>query len=78
MRRVTRAARARSTGNFPTRPGVVGALCGLAAGVLADSGWRLACEVSSPAHVLEAHGLAVALMAVLGFAVSAAIDAIRR
>jgi hypothetical protein len=63
---------------FPTRPGFVGALCGLAAGVLADSGWRLACEVSSPAHVLEAHGLAVVLMAALGFAVSAAIDARRR
>lgn len=63
---------------FPTRPGFVGALCGLAAGVLADSGWRLACEVSAPSHVLESHGLAVALMAVLGFAMSSAIDAMRR
>ena len=38
---------------LPTRPALVGALCGLAAGVLADSGWRLACDVSAPSHVLE-------------------------
>ena len=37
---------------YPTRPVLVGALCGLAAGLLADSGWRLFCEVSSPSHVL--------------------------
>jgi hypothetical protein len=63
---------------FPTRPGLVGALCGLAAGVLADSGWRLACEVSTPSHVLLSHGLAVALMGIVGFAASEAIDAMRR
>ena len=63
---------------FPTRPGVVGALCGLAAGVLADSGWRLACEVSAPSHVLESHGLAVLLMAIAGGAAALAIDVMRR
>ena len=61
----------------PTRPAFVGALCGLAAGVLADSGWRLACEVSAPSHVLGSHGLAVALMAILGCAAFVAIDAMR-
>ena len=35
---------------FPTRPGLVGALCGLSAGVLADSGWRLACEGADTSH----------------------------
>jgi hypothetical protein len=63
---------------FPTRPGVVGALCGLAAGVLADSGWRLACEVSAPSHVLESHGLAVLLMAIAGGAAALVIDVMRR
>ena len=63
---------------FPTRPGLVGALCGLAAGVLADSGWRLACDVSSPAHVLESHGLAVLLITIVGALTATAIDAVRR
>ncbi|OLD21001.1 MAG: hypothetical protein AUJ01_03075 [Acidobacteria bacterium 13_1_40CM_3_65_5] len=63
---------------FPTRPGPVGALCGLAAGVLADSGWRLACDVSAPSHVLGSHGLAIVLVAGLGAVASVAIDAIRR
>jgi hypothetical protein len=63
---------------FPTRPGLVGALCGLAAGVLADSGWRLACEVSSPAHVLESHAFAVLLVTGLGALTAVVIDTIRR
>jgi hypothetical protein len=62
---------------FPTRPGLVGALCGLAAGVLADSGWRLFCEVSAPGHVLASHGLAVLLTAVVGAAAALVIDTIR-
>jgi len=63
---------------FPTRPGLVGALCGLAAGVLTDSGWRLACDVSAPSHVLGAHGLAVVFLAVVGGAVGIGLDMIRR
>ena len=63
---------------FPTRPGLVGALCGLAAGVLADSGWRLACDVSAPSHVLESHGLAVLLAAGLGALTSVVLDTLRR
>jgi len=63
---------------FPTRPGLVGALCGLAAGVLADSGWRLACQVSSPAHVLESHAFAVVLVTALGAVTAIIVDAWRR
>jgi hypothetical protein len=63
---------------FPTRPGLVGALCGLAAGILADSGWRLACDVSAPAHVLGAHGAAVVFLAIVGAVVAIGIDTIRR
>jgi hypothetical protein len=69
-------SRASSRCAFPTRPGLVGALCGLAAGVLADSGWRLACEVSSPAHVLESHAFAVLLVTGLGALTAVVIDAV--
>jgi hypothetical protein len=62
----------------PTRPVLVGAMCGLAAGVLADSGFRLFCDVSSPLHVLTSHSLAIVVMAGLGAAGAAAIDRIHR
>jgi hypothetical protein len=41
------------------RPMAAGALAGLGAGLLADSSWRLFCEVSDPAHVLTAHAGAI-------------------
>ena len=63
---------------FPTRPGLVGALCGLAAGVLSDAGWRLACDVSAPSHVLGAHGAAVLFLAIVGAIVGIGIDTLRR
>jgi hypothetical protein len=63
---------------LPTQPGVVGALCGLAAGVLADSGWRLACDVSAPGHVLGAHGVAILLLAAVGAVVGLFVDSVRR
>lgn len=40
---------------YPVRPGVVGALAGLGAGLMADAGWRMFCHFSEPAHVLSAH-----------------------
>ena len=63
---------------FPTRPAVTGALCGLAAGVIADSGWRLTCWVTAPAHVLGAHTLAIASLAAAGACLGALIDALRK
>lgn len=51
---------------WPARPRLTGMLCGLGCGLLVDSGWRLLCEVADPAHVLSAHGLAVASLAALG------------
>jgi hypothetical protein len=63
---------------YPTRPALVGALCGLAAGLLADSGWRLFCETSSPSHVLTSHSLAIALMAGVGAVAASAIDRAQR
>ncbi|MEO6223587.1 MAG: NrsF family protein [Vicinamibacterales bacterium] len=63
---------------FPTRPAAVGALCGLAAGLLEDAGWRLACSVSAPFHVFMAHGLTIVLMAAIGSLVAVSVDRLRR
>ena len=62
---------------FPTHPAGVGALCGLAAGVVADSGWRLTCWISVPTHVLGAHALAVALQVACGAALGTLIERLR-
>jgi hypothetical protein len=62
---------------FPTHPGSAGALCGLASGVLVDSGWRLTCWITSPAHVLGTHFLAVAVLTGSGAIMSTVIDKVR-
>jgi len=62
---------------LPTRPAVAGAIYGLGAGVLADSGTRLFCWVSNPSHVLAAHGGAILALAGLGAAAATLVDAIR-
>ncbi|HEX2446128.1 MAG TPA: hypothetical protein VHJ77_19430 [Vicinamibacterales bacterium] len=41
---------------FPTQPAIAGALCGASAGILADAGWRLACWISAPSHIIGSHG----------------------
>jgi hypothetical protein len=51
---------------LPTRPAVAGALYGLGAGIMADSGVRLFCRVSEPSHVLVAHGGAILFLSALG------------
>ena len=51
---------------YPLRPGLVGALCGLGAGLIADGGWRAYCEVSLPSHVLDAHLLALLATTLVG------------
>jgi len=61
----------------PTRPALVGAMCGLAAGVFTESGWRLYCSVSAPAHVFSSHLLAVALLTGAGAIIAASIDRFR-
>jgi hypothetical protein len=49
---------------LPSRPAVVGALVGLAAGVIADAAWRMVCVVTEPSHVLLGHlGAVLALSA---------------
>jgi hypothetical protein len=63
-----------TTRAFPTRPAIAGGLCGLAAGVLADAGWRLSCWISSPAHVVESHHLAMLGLAAAGALLAIAVD----
>jgi hypothetical protein len=62
---------------FPVRPGVAGALTGLAAGILTDAGWRLGCFVTAPSHVVGAHWLAVAALTAVGAALAILADTIR-
>lgn len=59
---------------FPTRPALTGALCGTAAGLLADAGWRMTCWISEPSHVIGAHGLAILGLATAGALLSMAAD----
>jgi hypothetical protein len=59
---------------FPTRPAIAGALCGASAGILADAGWRLACWISEPSHIIGSHGLAVLGLAAAGSLLAVAAD----
>jgi hypothetical protein len=55
---------------FPLRPRLAGALYGVGAGLMADSGWRLFCHFSDPRHVFSAHTLGVALCGLVGILVA--------
>jgi hypothetical protein len=59
---------------FPTRPAIAGALCGASAGILADAGWRLACWISAPSHIIGSHVLAILALAAAGSLVALAAD----
>jgi hypothetical protein len=62
---------------FPVRPGIAGALTGLAAGVLTDAGWRLGCFVTAPSHVIGAHWVAVAALTAAGAVMGLLADTLR-
>ena len=62
---------------LPLRPWVAGALYGLGAGLMADAGWRLFCDVSAPQHVLSAHGGAVLTTMLLGVVAAEAVERVR-
>jgi hypothetical protein len=55
-------------------PATAGALAGLAAGLLADSSWRLICPFTFPSHVLPSHTGPILGMAVLGAILGVLID----
>ncbi len=62
---------------LPTRPALAGAIYGLGAGITADAGVRLFCWVSSPAHVLLAHGGAILFLAATGAAIAMVIERLK-
>lgn len=62
---------------LPTRPALAGALYGLGAGLLADAGMRLFCRVSSPAHVLVAHGGSLLALTVAGALAATVVERIK-
>ena len=61
----------------PTRPAVAGGICGLGSGLMADSGVRLTCGVSTPAHVLVGHGAAILLLVSAGAGAAVFVDRFR-
>lgn len=63
---------------YPTRPALTGALAGLGAGLLSDGAWRTYCEVTAPGHVLSSHFASVILLTLLGVALAAGTDRLRR
>jgi hypothetical protein len=62
---------------LPARPWLAGGVYGLGAGLIADSGTRLFCWVSEPAHVLVAHGGSILVLAALGALTAVAVDRTR-
>jgi hypothetical protein len=63
---------------WPERPAVAGAFYGLGTGVMADAGGRLFCSVSSPVHMLIAHGGAILAATVGGAVLATILDRVRR
>jgi hypothetical protein len=59
---------------LPTRPWVAGSMYGLGAGLMADAGVRLYCWVSTPSHVLVAHGGALLAMIGAGALIAVLVD----
>ena len=46
-------------------------------GLITDSGWRLTCWITVPAHVLGTHVLAVATLAIAGAGLGVVVDRLR-
>lgn len=63
---------------YPLRVRLVGALCGLGAGLVVDAGWRTFCHVSDPVHVLSAHFAAVFALCAVGAAAGGVLARRRR
>ncbi|MGE5361594.1 MAG: NrsF family protein [Bacteroidales bacterium] len=60
------------------RPGLVGTLAGLSAGLLADAGWRTFCSVSEPRHVLTSHFAGVVALVLIGGVAANVVAFLRR
>jgi hypothetical protein len=63
---------------LPNRPALTGALCGLGVGIMADAGLRLFCWDAGFAHLIVAHGGAIALLVMLGALCATLVERIKR
>ncbi|HEU4532025.1 MAG TPA: NrsF family protein [Steroidobacteraceae bacterium] len=63
---------------LPNRPGVAGALCGVAIGLMADAGLRLFCWDGERSHILIAHGGAIAILVGLGALAALGVERSKR
>lgn len=63
---------------LPNRPALMGALCGLGVGFMGDAGLRLLCWDGDHAHVLLAHGGAIAILVALGALCAVLVERIKR
>ncbi|MFQ5742097.1 MAG: NrsF family protein [Acidobacteriota bacterium] len=52
---------------LPVRPRTVGLLSGAGAGIMSDASWRMICPITTPYHVLLAHGGGILLLAGTGY-----------
>ena len=62
---------------LPNRPALAGALCGLGVGFMGDAGLRLLCWDGDHAHVVLAHGGAIAMLVALGALCSVLVERCR-
>ena len=62
---------------LPSRPALAGAVYGLGAGLMADAGVRMFCWVTTPAHVLIAHGGAVVAMTGVGALIASLLERVK-
>ena len=56
--------------SLAARPALAGAIYGAGAGITVNGGWRLACPISTPWHLLTAHAPAMVSTVALGAAVA--------
>lgn len=63
---------------LPNRPALAGALCGLSVGLMANAGLRIFCWDPDLAHVLLAHGGAIALLVAVGAACAVVVERLKR
>ncbi|HKQ15718.1 MAG TPA: NrsF family protein [Steroidobacteraceae bacterium] len=62
---------------LPNRPALMGALCGLGVGFMGDAGLRLLCWDGDYAHVILAHGGAIAILVGLGALSAVIVERVR-
>ena len=64
--------------SLAAHPALTGAIYGAGAGTTVNSGWRLACPISTPGHSIFVHGIAIILTVILGAVVGHVIAARER